>query len=190
MDGKAIKISRTLVDPIANVLLDSASDTAAYSVQFNAQHQMPPNLMAKVQHTRSVIQAKTTFELDDFDLGSSYVEFGRVEFIHKQSGLRLRLRSSSTLHIDCQMTLFDQSKYLLPDYDFSILFFKMNKDGLKLSHAPAQRLSGKKKRYNILGEPTSLGSWSHESGSNFDQGDSDYFDELGKEEDATGSGDE
>lgn len=175
-------MNKTQLDPVADVLIAAYLETASYSREFRDEHDQPPTMLAKVHHMRSIVQATLTAN-DRFDLGASYVEFGRVEFEDLTVGKRYLLRSDGALSIEQKMlqrdAMFETASYLTSDV--VLLIHTFHKTGLDLSVAGTRHTLGSK-RLVATGRPTFVSTWPYvadDSPSPFNQGAGDPFGEVG-----------
>ena len=87
------------LDPVATILSDAYLATWAYSRSFRDEYERPPTIAARVHHMRSV--AQVGFENDDrYELAQDYREFGRVQFLDRESERAYLLRSQSAVSIE------------------------------------------------------------------------------------------
>ncbi|RLV50532.1 hypothetical protein D9V37_00640 [Nocardioides mangrovicus] len=176
------------LDPIAAHLIGSYLDTGAYSRQFkDDNHDVPPSNMARVHHHRSLMQARIIHD-DAYDLSPSYVDFGRVEFVERQTEERILLRSATAVAIQKrwddrgQGALFGVGSLLKP-VDIRVLVYEFDAAGLTLSIAAGAKRAASTRVY-VKGEPIFAGFWPYfdDGGSDdvpFDQGSRDPFGDVG-----------
>lgn len=173
--------------PVAKHLLAAYSDTADYSRRFKDQHDdMPPSVMAKAHHMRSVAQALIGND-DWYRLSSQYAEFGRVLFTDVETGIKLLLRSSAALRMENLQTVgqMDLGISVVPVFVKSpvrLVVYEFGKEGVDLSVVGTKQ-QATRKRLMAAGAPIHVGSWSYtsivESEEKFDQAARDDFKEVG-----------
>lgn len=179
-------MEKEALDPVAAHLISSYVETALYSRRFRDDyHKMPPTLMAKVHHMRSIMQARLTNDVN-FELSKPYAEFGRVQFTDLASGSELLLRSAGALQVerlveDGQGELFSAAG-LIKTSDVQLVVYKFTKDSVILSIAPTIQRPGHQ-RLLAMGEPTLMGVWPYlldEEIVAFDQDLADPFGDVGE----------
>jgi hypothetical protein len=170
------------LDPIAEYLLTGYSEASIYSRQFKETHKSPPTTMAKVHHMLSVVQALATHG-EFLVLGAEYSEYGRVELTSRATEQVYLLRSQAAVSIERSRrqddALFDSAPYIASAV--KMMVHRFHPLGLDLSVAGTRHRAGKK-RLEVTGSPTLVGTWlfaSDASEAGFDQGRADSFDELG-----------
>lgn len=171
------------LDALAEIMISASLDTLSYSKEFLGRYDFPPTLFGKVHHWRSVVQAIANRD-DRFDLHPDYAEFGRVQVTDTADGNRYLLRSKGAVTIERakqQEALFDATHYLRSDV--VLIGFGFRRDGMDLSFAGTRQMAGKK-RLEASGPLTYIGTWpwvtSDGAAAVFDQGDLDFFGDLGE----------
>lgn len=179
-------MERSDIDPVAKHLLVAFGDVGTYSRQFTDDQGIPPTLMCKVHHLRSVAQARLSQD-ERYELRPAYAEFGRVQCFEHSTGMEFVLRSASAVRIESAKSahgtapLFDGQpfKVLSP---VRLLINEFTEAGLRLSQASAARATGRS-RLEISGEVQFIGLWPYATtdpeGTPFDQGARDTFEEVG-----------
>lgn len=175
------------LDSVANHLIASVRDMRDFAHEFLDDHGTPPTLMAKVHHFRSVVQARL---IDDegFDLASTYVDFGRVEFVDVATKERFLLKSCGALAVEKQknsfqqLALFEIGKLFQPT-TVRVLVYEFDRSGLTLAVAPGVTRNGSVRVY-VQGEPVKAGFWPFGEGEAFempafDQDIRDPFTDVG-----------
>ncbi|TQK73346.1 hypothetical protein [Nocardioides sp. SLBN-35] len=175
--------------PVAQHLLASYDDTGSYSRQFSDEHGSPPSLMAKVHHMRSVIQARFVND-SNYELGSRYLDYGRVEFADLETGDRYLLKSSRAVAIETatarqQASLFPITNLIRPS-DIKVVVYQFQRHGLNLSLAPAGT-RGRSEKVYVADAPVLIGTWAYQPADDdtaeqtkpFDQDARDTFGDLG-----------
>jgi hypothetical protein len=161
-------IDHASLDPFAVHFLDGYHETAIFNRRFMDDYGMPPTLLTKAHHLRSVVQARLAQD-EDFQLLPKFSEFGRVQFIDK-SGNELVLRSASALLIERGGS--EQTHEQLPLFELGsavqlspvkLLIYKFAPDGLHLSTCAARQLP-KKARLLAFGHATFQGVWRYSDG--------------------------
>lgn len=178
-------MNKEQLGPVAAHLNVAYADTADYSRKFkDDHHDMPPSVMAKAHHMRSVAQALIGND-ERYRLSPQYTEFGRVLFKDLESSIDLLLRSSGAQRIETLQTtgqlalgikldpVFVQSRVRLVVYEFGI-------DGVHLSIVGTKR-PRKGTRLVASGTPVFVGTWAPVLADDepFDQAAREAFDEVG-----------
>lgn len=171
------------LDPVANMLIEGAFDTASYSSHFTDTHGQPPTIASKVHHLRSAVQAAVNHS-GRYTLDPNYAEFGRVQIFDDVTKKTLLLRSIGAVSIERNKrqseTLFDSTKYLRSDV--VLLAFEFGRTWLDL-HVAGTRQQVGRRRLEASGVPTHVGRWfmdSGDDGGSFDQGADEFFGDLGE----------
>lgn len=138
--------------------------------------------MARVHDMRSaMISLVAADDSGLVALGSEYLDFGKVDLTDVVTGRRYLLKARSTVNRSgvIEPTLFDLEDAV------SVLLYSFENSNLVLEAAPvALTRTGDRVRISLLGAIELLGKWplngdSDDSGTTFDQGSKDKFDDLG-----------
>jgi hypothetical protein len=168
------------LDEFAHIMMSGYLATADYSRKFKAEWEIPPTMLAKAHHLRSVVQAQIG-DSERYELHKEYVEFGRVQVTDNEIRKTFLLRSKSAVSIEkshSEWTLFD----IKPKVDVGLLIYRFDKPGLSMWQS-ATTHTNKSKRLIPSGEMQAISFWRFEdlpaSSRTFDQGQIDAFDDLG-----------
>lgn len=176
------------LDPFAEHLLTAFGDVATYSRQFTDEQGIPPTLMAKVHHLRSVAQARLAQD-KRYELCPYYAEFGRVQCLDRETSAEFVLRSASAVRIEAEKAshgttpLFDAEPFKILS-SVHLLINEFTEDGLRLSEASCVVQGNGRTRLQLRGEVRFIGLWPYATttprGNPFDQGARDAFGEVGR----------
>ncbi|PUA81055.1 hypothetical protein [Nocardioides currus] len=180
-------MDKARLDPVATHLITSYVDTGSYSQRFKDDHHVPPSLMAKVHHLRSVIQALLVDD-SNYELAPSYVDYGRVEFTDLKTGERYLLKSSKAVAIETATarqngSLFPITNLIRPS-DIKVIVYRFQRAGLELSIAPAST-RGRSEKIHVADAPVLVDVWPYQTDEladqtkPFDQTARDNFADLG-----------
>lgn len=174
-------------DQIADHIVNAHHAKRSYSREFFVDYGQPPNLIAKAQHARSVLQA--TLNADErYDLGSDFAEFGRVEVFDRLLEHTFVLRSAGAVAVERvhqlrRYQLFSDVTYV--DYmarPESLLIYGAVGHDLMLAVGDAESKRDSR-RLELVGEPVEVGHSqlrvaATDGADSFDQGKDDDFKDL------------
>lgn len=165
------------LDPIARKMIDAYRETGAYSVDFRERYGLPPTMLSKVQHHRSVLQA---FVLQDerYALGDAFMEYGRVLIEDPSTDTAYLVRSDKTVGVE---RVISDTLFSIP-CPVTLLVYRFHALGMDLATAPTRRRS-QRSRVLPAAPPSHVGTWFFDNGdtpgSSFDQGANDLFPDVG-----------
>jgi hypothetical protein len=121
--------------PVAGMMIDAYLAVDEYRHSFTEAYGLPPTLVAKVQHMRSIMQARLN---DDgrYVLHPKYAEFGRVQFTDREHDQVFLLRSQAAVTIERgkhQLHLFDPNSAEHLKSDVLMVVYEFESDALSLS---------------------------------------------------------
>lgn len=165
--------------PLAGHILSAVGEVPAYSTRFLRDYGAPPTRIGKHHHMVSVLQSRLLDD-DRFEVVPEFAEFGRVHVIDHIIERELLLRSAARVKKESNPALFDVADFVTAD--LSIIAVKFVTDAVVLSAAGALRLQHGKK---IIPAESArfVGHYSiapdHRDPDPFDQGDVDFFNDIG-----------
>jgi hypothetical protein len=182
-----------LVDPFAQILVNSYVAAAADARSFTAEWGSPPTKIDRVHRFRSIVQARVT-QSDRVYLHPEYMEAGRVQVTDLESQLSYLIRSKSMIDIDeatntpvpQQLVLFEGPRPVVTSYP-SMLAYLFDRTGMRLWVCPTKQENPGRQRLVPAAELDFVGYWHNEDattppdggGEGFDQGASDPWLDLG-----------
>lgn len=177
------------LDPFARIMVSSYLATSVYSRNFGNEWGSPPTIVSKAHHFRSVVQAQVTGSAR-YQLGTAYMEFGRVQVADTESGRTYLIRSMPAVNIEDsrpQLGLFP----IPAAYEVNMLVYQFEREGMRLWRCGTTQAEGRR-RLIPAGELLEMGFWPFDDfgpdGSAFDQGGIDPFPDLGNPDiEGTGS---
>ncbi len=176
------------LDPVARLLIRSYFGTFLYSRWFLDNFKSPPTSMDKAHTFRSIAGAKVV-QHPGLELGKSWVEFGRVQITHSDSGKVFVLRSQGATTAEQKTSapaLLDSNQYLQPPIHRPeiLVVYRFGRNALALSAAGSE-MRGKSARLEMSGPAVLVDTWPYSSvdddpddSRTFHQGAADAFEDL------------